>query len=77
MMEHTNKKGESKLKNQCSLPLTGAACVDLIITNHAVFSVDKEKGLTLVELAEGKTIEGVREITEADFAVADALTVAA
>ena len=52
------------------MPLTGAKCVDVIITNLAVFTVDQKKGLTLVEVAPGETVESVREATEAPFEVA-------
>ncbi|MDR7330060.1 3-oxoacid CoA-transferase subunit B [Corynebacterium guangdongense] len=70
MMDHTTKKGESKILPVCKLPLTGAKCVDLIVTNYAVFTVDKDKGLTLVEVAEGESVDSVRAVTEADFEVA-------
>lgn len=70
LMEHVNKHGESKVLTECRLPLTGAKCVDLIITNLGVFEVDQKKGLTLVEVAPGETVESVREATEAPFAVA-------
>ncbi|RMD19125.1 succinyl-CoA--3-ketoacid-CoA transferase, partial [Corynebacterium gottingense] len=55
---------------ECRLPLTGAKCVDLIITNLAVFKVDPKNGLTLVEVAPGETVDSVREATEAPFEVA-------
>lgn len=71
MMEHTTKKGDSKIKEVCALPLTGAKCVDIIITNYAVFNVDENEGLTLVETAEGETVESVKAVTDAPFAVAD------
>ena len=71
MMDHTTKKGASKIKNECELPLTGARCVDLIITNYAVFHVDEHEGLTLVEVAEGETVDSVRAITDAEFTVVD------
>lgn len=70
LMEHVNKHGNSKVLNECRLPLTGAKCVDVIITNLAVFTVDQKKGLTLVEVAPGETVESVREATEAPFEVA-------
>ncbi|MCQ9347824.1 3-oxoacid CoA-transferase subunit B [Corynebacterium phoceense] len=71
MMDHTTKKGASKIKNECELPLTGARCVDLIITNYAVFHVDEHEGLTLVEVAEGETVDSVRAVTDAEFTVVD------
>jgi 3-oxoacid CoA-transferase subunit B len=70
LMEH-EAKGESKLLKQCNLPLTGSAVVDLIITDLAVFEVDKKggKGLTLIELADGVTEAEVKSKTEADYKV--------
>lgn len=70
LMEHVNKHGDSKVLPECRLPLTGAKCVDLIITNLAVFTVDEKQGLTLVEIAPDETLESVREATEAPFEVA-------
>ncbi|MGV0433351.1 3-oxoacid CoA-transferase subunit B [Corynebacterium ureicelerivorans] len=70
LMEHTTKKGVSKVLPECRLPLTGAKCVDQIITNLAVFAVDEKQGLTLTEVAPGETVDSVREATEAPFEVA-------
>ena len=69
VMEHANKAGESKLLHTCSLPLTGAACVDMVITDLAVFTVDKAggAGLKLIELAPDVTLEEVAAKTEASF----------
>lgn len=64
VMDHTNKKGESKLLKQCTLPLTGRSVVDRIITNLGVLDV-VEGGLKLVELADGVTQEELRAATEA------------
>ncbi len=66
VMEHTNRAGEPKVLKECQLPLTGKGVVDLIITDLCVFEVG-EKGLTLVEVAEGCTVEEIREKTEASF----------
>lgn len=52
VMDHTNKKGESKILRACSLPLTGAGVVDRIITNLGVLDV-VEGGLAIVETAGG------------------------
>jgi 3-oxoacid CoA-transferase subunit B len=68
VMEHVNKAGESKVLHECRLPLTGKACVDLIITDHCVFEVS-EFGLMLMELAPGVTEEEIRANTEASFIV--------
>lgn len=74
-MEHTDKKGNAKIKNQCDFPLTGKACVSRIITELAVFDVDFATGLTLIEHAEGVSVEEIREKTEAPFHVSENLTV--
>ncbi len=70
-MEHVDKKGRPKILKQCEFPLTGKACVSRIITDLCVFDVDFTSGLTLVELAEGVTVDEVRAKTEAEFAVTD------
>jgi len=73
-MEHTDKKGESKVLPQCSLPLTGKGVVSTIITEKALFEVlPHGAGLKLCELGEGETIESVRAATAAEFQVADDL----
>ncbi|KAK2768670.1 Succinyl-CoA:3-ketoacid coenzyme A transferase 1, mitochondrial [Arachnomyces sp. PD_36] len=70
-MEHTDKKGGPKILKQCQFPLTGRACVSRIITELCVFDVDFTSGLTLIELADGVTVDEVRLKTEASFKVAD------
>ncbi|CAG9785019.1 unnamed protein product [Diatraea saccharalis] len=72
-MEHTAKNGAHKILSDCSLPLTGKNCVDMIITEKCVFEVDKESGLTLTELAEGVTVEDVIVSTGCEFNVATKL----
>lgn len=64
VMDHQNKKGESKLLKTCTLPLTGKNVVDRIITNLGVLDV-VEGGLKIVELAEGVTEQQLRDATEA------------
>ncbi|MEM0990711.1 MAG: CoA transferase subunit B [Pseudomonadota bacterium] len=66
IMDHANKKGESKLLKECTLPLTGAGVVDRIITNLGVFDV-VEGGLKVVELAPEVEIDEVRTKTEANL----------
>ncbi len=69
VMEHTEKTGAPKLLKRCTLPLTGAGVVDLVITDLAVFAVDKAAAtLRLLELAAGVSLDEVRARTEAAFA---------
>jgi len=69
VMEHTSKEGEHKILPACNLPLTGARVVDLIVTDLAVLSVDKKgsRGLTLLEMAPGVTVDELRSKTGAQF----------
>ncbi|WP_342576201.1 3-oxoacid CoA-transferase subunit B [Solibacillus sp. FSL K6-1781] len=68
IMEHTNKYGVSKVKRECSLPLTGKGVVHQLITDLAVFNFQDGK-MQLVELQDGVTLEEVEEKTEAMFEV--------
>ena len=61
-MSHTNKRGESKLLKECTLPLTGVACVKKIVTNLAVLDVTEE-GFKLLERAPGVSVETIIEST--------------
>ncbi|KAL8832976.1 MAG: hypothetical protein Q9170_004612 [Blastenia crenularia] len=72
-MEHTDKQGRPKILKQCEFPLTGKACVSRIITDLCVFDVDFTNGLTLIEIAEGVTVDEVKAKTAAGFRVADGL----
>jgi len=71
-MEHVTRKGEKKILNDCSLPLTGVACVNRIITDYCVIDV-KPDGLHLVEVAPGVTPEQVQELTEPRLVVASSI----
>ncbi len=64
VMDHTNKEGESKVLKDCTLPLTGKAVVDRIITDLCVMDV-VEGGLKVIELAPGVTMDEVKSKTEA------------
>ncbi len=68
IMEHCNKYGESKVKKECSLPLTGKGVVHQLITDLAVFEFSNN-AMKLVELQEGVSFDQVKEKTEAEFEV--------
>ncbi|SFB13653.1 MULTISPECIES: 3-oxoacid CoA-transferase subunit B [unclassified Bacillus (in: firmicutes)] len=72
VMEHVNKHGESKVKDACSLPLTGRRVVHRLITELAVFDFT-EDGMVLCELQEGTTLEEVQAKTEAAFSISPQL----
>jgi 3-oxoacid CoA-transferase subunit B len=72
VMEHVNKHGESKVKKQCTLPLTGQRVVHRLITELAVFDFTNN-GMQLIELQDGITIKEVQEKTEALFTVSPQL----
>ena len=74
VMEHSAKDGPKLLK-RCNLPLTGAGVVDLVITDLGVFAIDKKggTGMTLIEIADGVTLDEIKANTEASFKVAPAL----
>ena len=74
VMEHT-AKGKPKLLQECTLPLTGTHVVDLVITDLGVFEIDKKGsgGMTLVEVADGVTLDEIADKTEATYRVASGL----
>ena len=77
-MEHVSKDGASKLLGECTLPLTGRRVVDMVISELGVFAVDKkgDGGVTLIELADGVTVDEVKAKTKARLSIADGLKVA-
>jgi 3-oxoacid CoA-transferase subunit B len=71
-MEHTAKDGTSKLLKHCTLPLTGSGVVDLVITELAVFTLERgnPQGMKLIELGPDVTLDEVKAKTDAEFTVA-------
>ncbi len=67
-MTHTNKKGDSKLLEACSLPLTGVGCVKKIVTDLAVLSVENN-AFRLLERAPGVSVEEIQEKTQGQLIV--------
>ena len=67
MMEHVNRSGESKVKRECTLPLTGRQVVHRLITDLAVFDFPPKGGMSLIELQDGITLDEVQKQTEAHF----------
>jgi 3-oxoacid CoA-transferase subunit B len=67
VMDHLEKSGAPKFRHRCTLPLTGAGVVDLLITNLAVFEIERGKGATLLEMAPGVTLSQLTRTTEATF----------
>jgi 3-oxoacid CoA-transferase B subunit len=71
-LAHTDKYGGSKILPRCTLPLTGRGCVKVIVTEHAVFDVTDD-GLVLREIISHATLDDVRAMTAAPFALSSAL----
>lgn len=72
-MHHTARFDAPKILKKCTLPVTGAAVVDLIITEIAVFKVRKNQPLLLIEKAPNVTVEFIQSKTEAIFEVSSNL----
>ncbi len=67
LFDHTNKRGESKFLNKCSLPLTGQNCIDMVITDLGVFErLGNPKRFKLTQMADGVTLDEIKAKTEAD-----------
>jgi 3-oxoacid CoA-transferase B subunit len=68
VMDHTSKDGDPKFKRRCELPLTGTNCVDMLITDLAVFSrSSRHEPFTLIEKAPGVTADEIRAKTPAHY----------
>ena len=68
IMDHTNKKGESKLLKECTLPLTGIGVVDFLITNFGMFEIISE-GIKMIEIADGASLEQIKAATEGNLVI--------
>lgn len=68
IMDHTTKEGKPKILKECALPLTGAGVIDQIITERAVINITDD-GLELVEIAEGYSLEDVKNSTEPELII--------
>ena len=67
LFDHTNKRGESKFLKECTLPLTGQSCINMVITDLGVFDrEDGQKRFRMRELAPGVSIDEVKAKTQAD-----------
>ena len=62
-MMHTNKRGESKILSECSLPLTGVKCIKKVVTNLAVLEILPEGGFKLLETAPSVSVEEIKNAT--------------
>jgi len=74
IMEHRTREGDSRVRRECTLPLTGRRVVHRLITELAVFDFPPQGPMTLIEIADGVTLAQVCDATEAEFAPAPALT---
>jgi len=67
-MEHVSRKGDPKIVPECTLPLTGLACIDMIITDLCVLEFDHEQNrFRLTELAPGVSVDDVKSKTSAEI----------
>ncbi|MGB0391500.1 MAG: CoA transferase subunit B [Salibacteraceae bacterium] len=67
-MMHTNKRGESKILKECTLPLTGVGCVKRVVTNLAVLDI-VEGGFKLIERAPGVSLEEIQKATQGNLII--------
>lgn len=68
-MQHVSKDGESKILNECTLPLTGTHCVSTVVTELAVLELNKGKGFRLVERAPGVSVDEIKKATAAPLII--------
>ena len=72
-MEHTNKD-KLKVLKKCTLPITAKNVVSLLITNLGVFEFRKDTGMTLIEIADGVSLDEIKSKTEANYVLASNIT---
>ena len=72
-MMHTNKRGESKLLSNCTLPITGMKCIKKIVTNLAVIEIVDER-FVLQEYAPGVSIQEIIDVTEGEMVVSESVS---
>ncbi len=68
-MQHVSKEGESKILQECSLPLTGIHCVSIVVTELGVLELERNKGFRLKERAPGVSVEEIKKATAAPLIV--------
>jgi len=69
-MTHASKSGKSKLLSQCTLPLTGKACIKRVLTDLALMDIENGKFI-LRERAPGVSVNDIKNLTEGELIVAD------
>lgn len=73
-MTHTNRKGQSKVKKECTLPVTGYGEVDMLVTEYAAFIFENGK-MILTDIAPEITLEELKSVTEAEYEISPDLKV--
>jgi 3-oxoacid CoA-transferase subunit B len=68
-MQHVSKDGESKILNECNLPLTGTKCVSTVVTELAVLELERDKGFRLIERAPGVSVDEIKKATAAPLII--------
>ena len=68
-MQHVSKDGESKIMNECSLPLTGTKCVSTVVTELAVMELVRDRGFRLLERAPGVSVDEIKKATQAPLII--------
>jgi 3-oxoacid CoA-transferase B subunit len=68
-MQHVSKEGESKILDECTLPLTGVKCVSTVVTELAMMELQTNKGFRLLERAPGVSVDEIRKATAAPLLV--------